>query len=82
MLYPASNIPYVDKEETAKVYKIPKLKSEINKPEPKGITRKPSKEKIKVITGPRKNKIILACVGAIYSFKINLSASAKACKRP
>ena len=49
---------------------------------PKGITAYPSKEKIKVITGPKKNNIKFACVGAIYSFNINFNASANGCKTP
>jgi hypothetical protein len=32
--------------------------------------------------GPRKNRIILACVGDTYSFNKSLSASANACRRP
>lgn len=35
-----------------------------------------------VIIGPRKDKIILACVGATYSVKINFKASANACNTP
>ena len=35
---PANKIPYVDKEETANIYSIPKPKSAIVKPGPYGIT--------------------------------------------
>ena len=35
---PANKIPYVDNEDTAKRYRIPKLKSDIAKPGPYGIT--------------------------------------------
>ena len=41
-----------------------------------GMTEKPNKANIKVIIGPKKNNIKLACVGATYSFKINFKASA------
>ena len=35
---PANNIPYTPKEDKAKVYNIPKLKSDKTSPWPKGIT--------------------------------------------
>jgi len=38
----------------------------------------PNNEKIKVIIGPRKNNIRLACVGDTYSFSKSLRASANA----
>jgi len=53
----------VDNEETAKIKSIPKLKSDIAKPGPYGITAYPNNDNIIVITGPRKNNIIFACVG-------------------
>jgi hypothetical protein len=42
------------------------------------MTAYPNNEKIKVITGPRKNKYILAFEGETYSFNKSLRASANA----
>jgi hypothetical protein len=50
---PAKSIPYIPKEDKAKVYKIPKEKSEMAKPCPKGIIPQPNKLKIKVETGAK-----------------------------
>ena len=36
----------------------------------------PNNAKTKVITGPKKNNTILACVGATYSFSKSFKASA------
>jgi hypothetical protein len=45
------NTPVTPREESAKVYKIPKLKSVKHKPCPKGIIAQPNKLKIKVAIG-------------------------------
>ncbi len=53
----------MDNEETAKIKSIPILKSDIAKPGPYGITAYLNNDNIIVITGPRKSKILFACVG-------------------
>ena len=58
--HPASKIPYVDREETANMYNIPRFKSATVKPGPYGITAYPNRENINVIIGPKKNNIKLA----------------------
>ena len=57
--HPANNTPYTPKEDKAKVYNIPKLKSDITKPCPKGIIAHPNKLKIIVDTGAKKNNTLL-----------------------
>ena len=50
---PANNTPYTPNEDKAKVYKIPRLKSDKTKPWPKGITAHPNKLNTKVETGAK-----------------------------
>merc|ERR1712025_1240066 len=79
---PAIIILYTPKEDTAKKYKIPKLKLTITLPIPKGITAQPNKLIKKVNIGePIKIKELLL-LGIIFSFKINLNPSANDCNKP
>lgn len=57
---PANKIPYVDSEDTANMYNIPKFKSAIVRPGLYGTTAYPNSENINVIIGPKKNNIKLA----------------------
>jgi hypothetical protein len=57
-LHPANNIPYTPNDDKAKEYKIPKDKSLIAKPFPKGNTAHPNKLKINVEIGAKKNNTL------------------------
>jgi hypothetical protein len=48
---PAKSIPYIPSEDIANVYNIPREKSKIVKPNPKGIIAQPNKLNIKVNIG-------------------------------
>ena len=51
--HPLNNIPYIPKEDNAKVYNSPSEKSNIDKPGPNGIIAHPNKLNIKVETGDK-----------------------------
>ena len=51
--HPANNTPYTPKDDKAKVYNIPKGKSNNVKPSPNGIIPQPNKLKINVETGAK-----------------------------
>jgi len=48
-------------DEIAKEYKTPRLKSDKARPLPNGITAQPSRLNTRVITGAKKNKLLVAC---------------------
>ena len=49
---------------------------------PNGITAQAASAGMIVITGPRKNKLLLAAVGTMISLKISFTASAIGVSRP
>ena len=58
------------------MYNIPRLKSVIQSPCPKGIIAQPKKLSISVAIGATKNSTLFACVGTTFSLRINFKASA------
>ena len=84
-------IPYTPILTTAKTYKIPILISAICKAilrpnnsisEPQGITAQVIKLAVMANPGPKMNNHLLAAVGMISSFMINLIPSASGCNNP
>jgi len=73
---PANRTPYTPTEEIASVYRIPSEKSDSVRPAPNGITPHPSRLKISVITGARKNRLFVACAGITVSLTTSFKASA------
>ena len=52
------------------------------RPGPNGITAQAASAGMMVMTGPRKNRPLLAAVGTMISLKISFTASAIGCNRP
>lgn len=79
---PAKRIPYTPIEEMASEYRIPSEKSVSVIPLPNGITPQPSRLKIRLTIGARKNRLLVECCGITVSLTTSLRASENGCMIP